>query len=129
MSRPRWKLTDLLLLVLASGLAFGTYRYFWQPPPNSNARAYLSAYLSLLAIASLGSFFARSGWRRPSQGYALFGWSNLVFVMWGGFGLSTIYDAQRVVEGSKMGVAFGVIVALLAAWLLEPPDHRGDAAS
>ena len=31
---PRWKLSDLLLLVLACGVAFAAYRYFWWPPPG-----------------------------------------------------------------------------------------------
>ena len=128
MSRTRWKLSDLLLLVAASGLAFAAYRYFWEPAPNPNARPYLSAYLALLAPATLGAFFARPAWRRPSQGFALFGWCNLAFVLWGGFGLSTIYDSERIVQGSKMGVVFGLFSALLSAWLLEPPGGRNDPA-
>jgi hypothetical protein len=43
--------------------------------------------------------------------------------MWGGFGLITIIDAKRIVEGSQMGVVFGVLSAILAAWLLEPPSE------
>jgi hypothetical protein len=123
MTRPRWKVSDLLLLVVACGIAFAAYRYFWQPAPDPNARPYLSAFLALLATASLGSFFARPSWRRPCQGFASFGWCNLVFVMWGGFGLKTIIDARRIVEGSQMGVVFGVLSAILAAWLLEPPSE------
>jgi hypothetical protein len=122
MTRPRWKLSDLLLLVLACGVAFAAYRFFWQPPPDPNAGPYLSAYLALLATASLGSFFAWPRWRRPSQGFALYGWCNLVFVMRGGFRLTTMGDAQWIVQGSQMGVVFGILSALLAAWLLEPPS-------
>jgi hypothetical protein len=126
MISPRWRLFDLLLLVFATALAFAAYRYFWNPPPDPNARPYLSAYLALLAPATLGAFFARPGWRRPSQGFALFGWCNLVFVMWGGFGLSTIDDAERIVQGSKMGMVFGILSAFLAAWFLDPPGRRQD---
>ncbi|MDB5352077.1 MAG: hypothetical protein JWN86_3324 [Planctomycetota bacterium] len=124
MNGPRWKLSDLLLVVLSAGVAMAAYRYFWQPAPNPNARLYLAAYLALLSTASLGAFFGRPGWRRLFRGYALFGWCNLAFVMWGGFGLSTIYDARRLVEGSQMGVVFGVLSGLVATWLFEPPGVR-----
>jgi hypothetical protein len=123
MTRPRWKVSDLLLLVLACGITFAAYRYFWKPPPDPNARPYLSAFLTLLATASLGSFFARPSWRRPCQGFAFFGWCELVFVIWGGFRLTNMADAQRVVEGSQLGVVFGVLSALAVTWLLEPPSE------
>lgn len=123
MASVRWKLWDLLLLILACGVAFAAYRYFWKPPPHPNARLYLSAYLVLLAAATLGSFYARPRWRRPAQGFALFGWCNLVFVMWGGFWLTFFPDAERVVEGSQMGVVFGTLSALIAALLLESPSE------
>ena len=32
-----------------------------------------------------------------------------------------MYDAERIVEGSQMGVVFGFLSALVAAWLLESP--------
>jgi hypothetical protein len=121
MTGPRWKLSDLLLFVLACGVAFAAYRYFLWPPPDDNVRFHLSVYLVALVTATLGSFFARPGWRRPFQAFALFAWCNLVFVMWGGFVLATDYDSHRVVEASKSGVVFGFLSALVAAWLLEPP--------
>ena len=126
MIRPRWKLSDLLLLVLACGVAFAAYRYFWWPPPDQNVRFHLSVYLVFLATATLGSFFARPGWRRPFQAFALFAWCNFVFVMWGGFVVSSLYDEQRVVEASNSGVVFGFLSALVAFWLFEPPGggHR-----
>ncbi len=118
---PRWKLSDLLLLILACGVAFAAYRYFWWPPPDPNVRFHLSVYLVILVTATLGSFFARPSWRRPFQAFALFAWCNLVFVMWGGFVLSTDYDSYRVVEASKSGVVFGSLSALVALWLFERP--------
>jgi hypothetical protein len=121
MTGPRWRLADLLLLVLACGIAFAGYRYFWQPPPDTNPRPNLSAHLILLATATLGSFFARPRWRRPCQGFAVFAWLNLAFVLWGGFGLTTYEDVERVVQGSQLGTVFGVLAALLATWVLEPP--------
>jgi hypothetical protein len=84
-----------MLLVLACGIAFAAYRSFWWPPPDQNERFHLSAYLAVLVTATLGSFFARPGWRRPFQAFALFAWCNLLFVMWGGFVLSSDYDSHR----------------------------------
>lgn len=87
-----------------------------------------------LRVAYRSFFHARPTWRRPSQGFSLFGWCNLAFVIRGGFGPSTITDAERIVEGSRMGVAFGVIAALLAAGCLnrrivEPTPPPWDATS
>jgi hypothetical protein len=121
MQRPTWKVSDLLLLVLSTGMAFGAFRYFWQPAPHPNTTLFLASYLALLAMASLGAFLGKPALRRPCQGFAAFGWLNLVCVLKGGFGIETIYDAQGVVEGSQMGMAFGAICALVAAWVLEPP--------
>jgi hypothetical protein len=125
MTRPRWKLSDLLLLVLACAIAFAAYSYFWQPG-TWNTGLYLSAYLALLSPATLGSFFARPGWRRPFQGFALFGWCNLVIVLLRvGFQPTMISSPlEWIEEGAQMGLVFGVLAALLAGWLLEPPSAR-----
>jgi hypothetical protein len=56
----------------------------------------------------------------------LYGWFNLIFVQWGGFGLETLFVAERLVQGSQMGVVFGVLTAILAALLLEPADGERD---
>ena len=117
---PRWKLSDLMLLILAFAIGLAAYRVYWKPSPDPNARPILSAYLAVLTLASLGSFVARPRWRRPYQGFALFGWCNLVFVVWCGFWLSTIYDAERVVVGCELGILLGLLCALLAGWLFEP---------
>jgi len=121
MHRSPWKVSDLLLLVLTAGMAFGAFRYFWQPAPHPNTTLFLSAYLALLAMATLGAFLGKPALRRPCQGYAVFGWLSLVCILRGGFAIVTFVDAQAVVEGSQMGMAFGAICALVAAWFLEPP--------
>lgn len=126
MNGPKWKLADLLLLILLVALALGLHRGFWKPYPNPNARPFLSTYLVLLTTASLGAFRARPAWRRPSQGYALFGWCQLVFVLRGGFDLSTMARAEDLVEGAQLGVALSLVAALLAYRFLEPPAARGD---
>ena len=128
MNRLRLNLRDLLLFVLACGVAFAAYRYFWWPPPDQNVRFHLSIYLAILTTATLGSFSARSGWRRPFQAFALFAWCNLLFVMWGGLVLSSDYDQHRVVEASKSGVVFGFLSAILAYWLFDPPGGAGGNA-
>jgi hypothetical protein len=117
---PRWNLSDLVLLVLVCGMAFGAYRHFWQPSPAPSARFFLSTFLACLAIACLGSFFARPRWRRPFQGFAVFGWFELVFGIWAAFETRNPNDPRRIAECSQMGLVFGVLCALLAAWLLEP---------
>jgi hypothetical protein len=129
MQRSTWKVSDLLLLVLSAAMAFGAFRYFWRPPPpHPNMMLFLSAYLATLATASLGSFLGRPTLRRPCQGYAAFGWLNLVFVLRGGLGVVNIYDAEAIVEGVQMGMAFGAICALVAAWFLEPPRSADEPA-
>jgi hypothetical protein len=126
MTRPRWHVSDLVYLVLVCGIAFAAYRYFWLPSPSPKHRVFLSAFLAALSMASLGSFFGRPPWRRPCQAFAAFGWLQLVFVVWGGFWVRTNADARQVAEGSQIGMALGVLCALLAAWLLEPtqPSQR-----
>jgi hypothetical protein len=118
---PRFSVRDLCLLIVCIAIALAGYRYLWRPPPDPNARAYFACYLAILSFATLASFFGRQGWRRPCQGYATFGWLNLIFVLWGGFWLSNIYDADRVIHGVRLGVVLGVLCAVLAAWLLEKP--------
>lgn len=121
---PRWKISDLILLVLVCGIGFAAYRLFWLLPPSPNRRFFLSSFLSLLAMASLGSFYAYPRWRRACQGFAVFGWLELVFVVWGGFWVRATQDARQVAEGSQMGMVFGLICAILAWWLFEPPGSR-----
>jgi hypothetical protein len=117
----RWKISDLIVLVLVSGIGFAAYRLFWLQPSSPNPRLFLSSFLSLLATASLGSFYAYPRWRRAYQGFATFGWLELVFVIWGGFWNRLPQDARQVAEGSQMGIVLGLLCAILAWWLFEPP--------
>ena len=122
----RFSIRDIFLLILSIGMSLATYRYFWMPPPDPNARPYLAGYLAILTMTTLGSFFVRTRWRRPCQGYALFAWLNLVFVMYGGFWLNDLNDAYRVVKGSQLGMSLGIVCSVLSGWLLEearPPEE------
>jgi hypothetical protein len=120
----QWTLRDLMLFVLACGVAFAAYRYFWWSSPSQDVRFHLSAYLAILATATLGSFCARPRWRRPFQAFALFVWCNFLFVMYGGFWVSTPYDKFVVIEASKSGVVLGFLCALVAFRLFDPPGGR-----
>ena len=31
MTRPRWKISDLMLLIVAAGIVLAGYRTFWEP--------------------------------------------------------------------------------------------------
>jgi hypothetical protein len=120
MPRPRLNLSDLLVLIVVCGVAFASYRYFWQGTPQPNARPWLSAFLACLAIASLGSFFGHPRFRRSFQGFTVFGFYELIFVAWGGFWWATARDGLRIAEASKMGIVFGLLCALIAGWLFQP---------
>jgi FtsH-binding integral membrane protein len=122
MTRPRWNLSDLMLLVLVCGLAFAGYRLFWDSP--STATANLLAFLACLSLATVGSFLSRPRRRRAFQGFAAFGWSQLTFAMLGGFGWTTGIDARRITEGSRMCIFFGVLCAILAVWFFDPAKSR-----
>ncbi len=114
-----------MLVVLACGLCLAAHRIYWRPPPRWNDRFYLSGFLVLLVTASLGSFFARPGRRRWFQGFALFGWCHLIFVMQGGFGLTSGFDTERFIDATQLGVIFGFLAAVLAGLLLQPPVAVG----
>jgi len=120
--KPRFTLRDLFLLVLFVAIALAGYRLLWNPPPDPNAQGYLACYLAILAFATLGAFLGKPKWHRPCQGYAGSGWLNLVCVLWGGFWLSNIYDAVRVIHGVCLGIVLGILVAILSGWLLEEPQ-------
>jgi hypothetical protein len=124
---PRFSLRDIGLLILCLAIVLAGYRYLWRPPPDPNARAHLACYLAILSFTTLGSFIGRPNWRRPCQGYATLGWLVLVCILWGGFKLSDIYDAERVVHGVKLGIVLGCLCAVLAGWLLEKPGARPEA--
>jgi hypothetical protein len=114
---PRWKLSDLLLLVAVCGIAFAAYHLYWGPSSyrGLGGSANASAFLACLAVASLGSFFARPRWRRAFQGFAAFGWLELVFV------ISRYIESHANEAIIDLGLIFGVLCAIVAWWLFEPP--------
>jgi hypothetical protein len=117
---PRFKLSDLVLLVVVFGIVFAAYRLYWSPSsyPGLGARANSSAFLACLSLASLGSFFAKPRWRRGFQGFAAFGWLELVFLIW------RHMESQENAELVDMGLLFGVLCAILAWRLFELPGER-----
>jgi len=116
---PRFALRDIFVLTAIVAIALAGYRFLWNPPPDPNAQAYFACYLAALAFATLAAFLGRPHWRRSCQGFAAYGWMHLIFVLWGGFRLSDIYDALRLIQGVKLGFVLGVLVALLSGWLLK----------
>lgn len=116
---PRFALRDLFMLIAFVAIALAGYRWLWQPPPGLNARIYLAVYLAVLAFATLAAFVGQPKWRRPCQGFAAFGWLNLVFVLWGGFWLSEhATDSLRAIQGVRLGFVLGTLVAIASACLL-----------
>jgi hypothetical protein len=63
-----------------------------------------------------GQFFGHPLWRRAFQGFAVFGWYQLVFGMRGLWGDRT----NRAAEGAQMGIVFRVLSAIATAWLMRP---------
>jgi hypothetical protein len=104
----RWHLSDLVILTLVSGIAFASYRYFWQPGPATNSMFYLAIFLACVAMSSLGSFCARPRWRRVFQGFTSFGWLELVFGMWGSLAARDYVEHQRIVQCSQSDTKTGL---------------------
>jgi hypothetical protein len=121
--RRRRNILDLMTVVLFASIALGGVRMFWDPG-STNYEVYFAAYLAGLSTSTLGSRLARGRWRRFWQGYALFGWIYLAFVLHGGFGIRTIYDAQAMAKHAPMGMVIGLLGAIAATWL-PPPEWSG----
>jgi hypothetical protein len=127
MPKPRWNLSDLILLIVICGISFAAYRYFWQPAPDPNARPNLFSFLAFLTLASLGSFFARPKWRRSCQAFAAFGWLDLILCMWGSLSLKNHEESTLIIECAQIGMVFGLLCGIVAGWLFEPVRQNGDA--
>jgi hypothetical protein len=113
----RFSIRDLGMLILSIGLALTVYRYLWIPTPIPHSRPHLAAYLAILTMTMLGSFLAGPRPRLVCQGYSLFAWLNLIFVMHCGFWMREFNDAERVVHGSYLGISLGILCGVLAGWL------------
>jgi hypothetical protein len=117
--RPRWKITDMMILGIVAAVAMAGYRAF------GDQREYpfnFTVYLAVLTTASLGSRYARPWWRRFWLGYAAFGWVYLILVLRCGFWVGYVSDAMGLGANSLMGLFFGTLCGALAIWLLPPPS-------
>ena len=120
MTRPRWKISDLMLLIVAAGIVLAGYRTFWEPG-RSNYVLLLAVYLAVLTTGTLASRNLRARWRKGWAGYAVFGWIYFVFVLHAGFGITTIYDAEAAARNTLIGILVGVLCGIAASWLPDRP--------
>jgi hypothetical protein len=123
--RLRWRVTDLVVLVLVAGIAFGAFRAF----PEAWHKKWFATNLAILTTASLACRFSRPYWRRFWMGYALFGWAYLVCALYGGFGIKFDYEVQSLEIHSRMGMVFGLLCAIIAFWILPPPIETSQRVS
>jgi hypothetical protein len=119
MSRSRWTIADLLLLVVFAAVVLVGYRAFagYQVVP-------FALYVAALTTATLGARLARPGWRVACLGYSAFGWVYLVVVLHGGFGFSSGSLATYLRELAEIGAMLGVLCAIAAHWFFRPREDR-----
>lgn len=110
--RPRWRLADLLGLVLFAAVALATYRE--SGPSNTPLRntSRLGAFLATVATATVCAFRAPRPWRPFWEGWAVFGWLYLVVVLHGNFGVDTLAAAAVHSEWALLGIPLGLLAGL-----------------
>jgi hypothetical protein len=62
-------------------------------------------------------------------GYALFCWLHLVFILRGGFLVSTISEVEYLGRMSEFGSAAGVFCGIIAYWIIPNPNRKTDPAT
>lgn len=122
MTRPRWKISDLMLLIVAAGIVLAGYRAFWDPN-QPNHTLLLAVYLAVLTTGTLAARNSRGRWRKGWAGYIFFGWVYFVFVLHAGFGITTIYDAEGAARNTLIGILVGVFCGIAASWLPDRPRN------
>jgi hypothetical protein len=120
MTRLRWKISDLMLLIVAAGIVLAGYRAFWDPN-QPNYVLLLAVYLAVLTTGTLALRNSRGRWRKGWAGYAVFGWIYFVSVLHAGFGITTIYDAQAAARNTLIGLLVGVLCGIAASWIPDRP--------
>jgi hypothetical protein len=123
MNTPRWRILDMLILVLFVGIAVGGIQLLWTPT-TPNAEIKMSLFLAVLTFACLGARFCRSRIQRLCVGFALYGCLHLVFVLRCGFKRETFLDAENLAMGSMIGLVVGALCAIVSFELLPPPTIR-----
>jgi hypothetical protein len=120
MMRPRWKISDLMLLIVAAGIALAGYRTFWEPG-QPNYVLLLAVYLAVLTTGTLALRNSRGRWRKGWAGYAFFGWVYFVCVHHAGFGITNFFDAQAAAKNILIGLLVAVLCGIAASWIPDRP--------
>jgi hypothetical protein len=124
MTRPRWKISDLMLLIVATGIVLAGYRAFWDPNQPNHALLF-AVYLAALTTGTLALRHSRGRWRKGWAGYVFFGWTYFVFVLHAGFGIETFVDAQIAARHTLIGLLAGALCGIAASWLPDRPRDAG----
>jgi hypothetical protein len=124
MMRPRWRITDLLVLTFVASLIVTSYQMYWFKGQGwsgyPNYRIALTIYLAVLATTTIAGIWGRLAIRRFCAGYATFGWMFLCFVLRGGF-YNLTHTEDFFVRNIGLGVIVAIICGILAHWLLKEP--------
>jgi hypothetical protein len=107
----RWKVGQLLVLVLAAAIVLAIYQSLWGPA-YVNAKIVFGAYLACLATATVAVLFTKPAWRRLWLGYALFGWCWMATVLWHFMGMIPDIYAPNMIANCLLGMALGVLSGL-----------------
>lgn len=124
MMRPRWRISDLMLLIVVAGIVLAGFRTFWEPG-GSNYWLILGAYLAVLTTATLAACDPQARSRKAWVGYAFFGWVYFVCVLHAGFAGATFIDPEYLSRNAVMGIGFGVLCGIAASRLPGPLPGLG----
>jgi hypothetical protein len=118
MTRPRWKISDIMLLIVVAGIVLAGFRTFWEPG-GTNYWLILGTYLAVLTTATLAACDPRARSRKAWVGYAFFGWVYFVCVLHAGF-VGVTFDSEYLSRNAVMGIGFGVLCGIAASRLPGP---------
>jgi len=110
----RWRIRDILELVVLVALALSAYQFFYARSGLQWQFVY-AVYLLTLSIATLAAVRVSPRLQHFWQGYAVFGWIYFIFFLQNS-------GAQHFQSGAVMGMVFALITAI-AAHLFLPPKY------
>ena len=129
MNALRWRIRDILELIVLLAVALSSYHYFYARS-GLEWQFVFGIYLLMLSIATLDSIRVAPGLRQFWQGYAVFGWLYFIFALRDSSEVNSFSEAQIFRHRALMGILLALVCAI-AAHLFLPvsSDSKSDRST